>query len=502
MEASWRSAATVRLAIGLCAAALLPFLLLAPSARPEADDFVFAGIVAQHGFLGAQSWWYTNWCGRFVSTAVLSALPAKFDLIAVYPWVCLGLLVAQMAATWWFLAAVGRAASERFNILRFHGAAAIVLPALYVTQMPSPREGFYWLSGAMTYQLPTILGLCLGALGLSIRRETSRLGIAWRTVAAALLALAVAGCNETVWLPGALVLSAAAAWALRRRHPSAVLWIAALAAFVAAAWVVYVAPGNAVRLAYHVERRPLVARLGLALGTSLLYTVKWAAYPALWAVAVLFVAVLDAPADLRSAPSPRRAVRRRLALLAFGAYVIVLSGFLPSFLATGHKPPARAQNALFFPFLIVWLAGVAVAWNATRRRAAGAPRLMHGAKRFVLGLLAIGLLAIGNLPAAVHDLAVRAPEYRRATVERYAELSAAARARRRCGRVAPLGGSPRTLGCWEIGRDAYVDQHFARYFGLESVMLIEDAADHRPTRPQTERTASRDTCPSSAEPVP
>ena len=62
----------------ICSFALAPFLGLCFFVHPAADDYVFAIMVRDLGFGAAQHDWYTNWTGRFVSTALISM--ASFDL--------------------------------------------------------------------------------------------------------------------------------------------------------------------------------------------------------------------------------------------------------------------------------------------------------------------------------------------------------------------------------------------------------------------------------------
>jgi len=54
------------------AAILLPFVLLSFYARPAADDFSYADSVMKYGFWNAQTYWYTQWSGRFFSTLLVT----------------------------------------------------------------------------------------------------------------------------------------------------------------------------------------------------------------------------------------------------------------------------------------------------------------------------------------------------------------------------------------------------------------------------------------------
>jgi hypothetical protein len=461
----------LRRAAWLLGLSLAPFVLLAFYAHPEADDYVFASVAREQGFFASQRWWYAAWTGRFFSTAVLSAFPLATDLIRGYSLVPPVLLLAHVAALWAMLRALGKSLP---GLLPERAAlpAAVALTALYVTQMPSPREGFYWLAGAITYELALVLAMLLAACGLSVRRGVSAARRTAATVVCALLAVAVAGSNETMWLPGGAALAVAAGVSLRRRHPAAIVWGVALLAFLAGAAAVYAAPGNAARLDYHAEKPPLLANLAGALWTSARFALKWALRPALLGAAIL--AIPWASRAIEATPWASR-VRRRHVLLAVAVLLgVVLLGFLPAYLSIGRKPPVRAQNPIFFAFLAsgvaAWLLGVA--W---RRNVRGVRPTVSTRWRFAgAAATIVGLLGVGNLPRAACELAVEAPQYHRQMEARYAAMRRDAHAGLARSLVAPLGARPRSISEAEIGDDAYQDQHLAWYFGLESVALRAD----------------------------
>ena len=262
---------TNRLATWLLAASLTPFFLLAGFSHPAADDFHYALRARELGFVGAERFWYVNWTGRYFATALQSGFPLAVDMLTAYPLVPLATLTGLLGA----LALVafvlnGRLRSQTSEVSKTSGVSGLErgtvwlgvlgFAALYITQMPSLVEGFYWLAGAATYEQSLVLVLLLAACLVSITARTSKRGLLGRTAAATVLALAIAGSNEPVFAVADVLLLAGTVVAVRRKHPGRWVWIAALAACAAGSLIVAIAPGNALRTMHFPKRRWAPAR--------------------------------------------------------------------------------------------------------------------------------------------------------------------------------------------------------------------------------------------------
>jgi len=451
-------------------ACLVPFFLLAWFSHPAADDFFYAVQARDLGFIEAQKFWYMNWTGRYFATALQSGFPLAMDMLTAYPLVPLVMLGAFPVS----LAILARTLNGYLREPFEGGALALgvlAFAALYVTQMPSLVEGFYWWTGVATYELPMTLAMLLAACLLSIRAGSSAWAIAARGAAAVVLALALAGSSETMLPPLNLFLLAGSVLALRQKHPSRWVWIAALAACVAGSLAVAVAPGNALRAAQFPDRPPPAKRLALWVWGTIRHTLRFSIRPMLLGMTILGVPV--AAQIVRRAGWTRPVTGRHVRLAAASIFVVVAICCAPAYLSIGRGPPRRAMNLAYLPFLAAWLATLvtAVAWLCHRR--GREPSLSARAKALGRIALVAGALVVGNLPRAVYDLVFLAPSFDRQVRARYAMLREKAEAGESAIALDRLTVRPRSLLVEDVGDDPSQLDPIARYFGLASLTVTE-----------------------------
>ena len=387
----------------ICSFALAPFFGLCFFVHPAADDYVFAIMVRDLGFGAAQHDWYTNWTGRFVSTALISM--ASFDL-RWYSIVPLSLLLGLAAALFLLVRAIsaGQAALGDQLLVTF---AALTI---YVSLMPSPAQGLYWAAGAITYQAGTIF-LFL-AVALMVAHERGRIRAATCGPCAAVLIVAAAGCNETTMAAAVLVTGLASYSAVVFKAPERRVSIALLAAALGSAAIVVLAPGNSIRATHYPSAAgpldPFLAAVHYAIKMSLAWGLQTSVLAALilllpWAVTI---------------PLPKRiqtAFERRPALFAGTLALLPLAMLVglafPSFLATGYQPLRRTENAILAVFLLavftVFTTMVSASLGAVPRQAIAPAHLMIAARV----VLAIACLT-PTVRTAWKDLLVKAGPYR------------------------------------------------------------------------------------------
>ena len=97
----WLSRAPRFLGIAALLVAIVPFVALARFAHPQADDFCNANTMRELGFWAAQKQWYTNWTGRFASTALILANPLAFGSLQRYKLIPVAMLCGLFLALFW-----------------------------------------------------------------------------------------------------------------------------------------------------------------------------------------------------------------------------------------------------------------------------------------------------------------------------------------------------------------------------------------------------------------
>ncbi|NEM98041.1 DUF6056 family protein [Pontibacter burrus] len=171
---------------------LLPFLLLTQYTHPAADDFSFAERDTNLSFWAAQVKYYLNWSGRYFGTAIVRINPLTFDSLVAYKLYALVLLLLLSVAVYAIVRTVGQ---DTFNRKQTTGLAAMLL-TLYILQLPSTSEGFYFFSTYATYQFPNILLLVLLIVLYRFFRAQNSAGRKLYTGLAILLCIAIVGSNE------------------------------------------------------------------------------------------------------------------------------------------------------------------------------------------------------------------------------------------------------------------------------------------------------------------
>ena len=386
------------------AAILLPFLLLCYYSRPAADDFSYADSVLRYGFWNAQAYWYTQWSGRFFSTFLVTLFCRPTIMGGAYQIGPLLVIVLLFVGLFMLTRAIFPVGAGKRQVL---GVALAVL-AVFATQMPSTAEGFYWVTGAFSNEAANALFLIL--LGLII--SVCRMGAAVSKVtypAAGLLAIAIAGSTETVFVVAFLVLGFGTLAQILFRGPGWKIWAAALLVLVLAGAVSVLAPGNFVR-AGTIHHKSSILSAGAHSAKSLLeFLPVWIFSPALVA-ATLFVGACFYPHRevLHSAISRYGTRVVWLPVIWLG---VLAAAFFPAFWATGILPPGRAMDSIYLFFLIGWFPSILIiveVWQGWRL-----PALVseYSGSALALLILVACFAVTNNFRRAVSDLTSSARLY-------------------------------------------------------------------------------------------
>lgn len=252
--------------------ALLRHLLLALFVHPYADDYSYAVSGMSTPLLEGLWREYTSWNGRYASNILVlrGPLVSGIDIgLMLYRMVAIGLILFT-----WF--AGFRLVKVILPAVRAHVAAtiALVFLLLYLHVMPDASEGFYWYTGAMTYQLANALSLFFLANWIQAWRDQHELNARWYVVQV-LLILWMAGSNEVhmaflVIGHGLLVFLFRKQYDPRRRAAIVLLGVALVASLVVA-----LAPGNATREALFPLRHDALRTLVYAVAQTGRWSLNW-----------------------------------------------------------------------------------------------------------------------------------------------------------------------------------------------------------------------------------
>lgn len=341
---------------------LLTYAYVGRFTRYIADDYCSAGLLAQRGFWGAQTWWYQKWSGRFASNAAIGAVemvgPRAVPLLpAIFLFLWLGL-------TAWAIRELTLAFGGRHRLLTSIVLAEALLCAVLRTA-PSLGESFYWQTGGFTYTAPIILlTLYIGLVPYYCRVDhTKRNGI---LALAAAVTFCAAGMSETnaALQCAAFFLSLLTYRLLRTKggwiqRCAPVLWAGFLGSLISSILVV-TAPGNAIReCALHEITGRLALPYVAALRFAVWLTGRFVAH-VLYRHPVDSLVLLGSSILVTWSQEFLPFLKLRTIALAAGsvcvfAFVLVLSSIVPAVVALSSPPPFRAEFAASWIVLVALL---------------------------------------------------------------------------------------------------------------------------------------------------
>lgn len=367
---NWRTTLPAGLLFGV---AYVPLLLLSLHNHPSAaDDYCFADTARRYGFWQAQVYYYNGWTGRYFSNMLVHGTPLVwgwYDGFRLIPALAVTGLVGALYAL------VGELL--RSEPLRTRLSATGLLFFLFVLALPSPVEAFFWTAAVASYTVPTALTLYL--LAVILRWYDLRPGVlkSLTSVWAAVLVFAIVGSGETNLIVLVALLGSGAAYRLlfERRFDTFLAFLVLVA--LVCSWLVFRAPGNAIRLGSNQQAGSIVASLLVTLRTVGGAVLRW-----LWQTPLLPLSLLYVPVAVRL---NRRAAGGRWLRVPVWVLTGWLAGLLivlafPSAYGLGVPPP-RVMNVAYGVFVLGWFYVLTGFVGAYRQRTGPVARwLANGAR--------------------------------------------------------------------------------------------------------------------------
>ncbi|KAA9349548.1 hypothetical protein [Larkinella humicola] len=173
----------------------IPLVWLAFYNHPSiVDDYCFAYTVMRFGVWKSQMMYYDGWTGRYFHNFIVHTSPLIWRWFGAYTVFPMLLLLALWSGFFALIRQLGRsvlATSEQIAI-----ASGVCF--LYITQLRSIAEFFYWYTGLAGYSLACVFLLFL--IGVFIAHHRQQTG--WKSPLLwleALLILVIIGSSET-WM--------------------------------------------------------------------------------------------------------------------------------------------------------------------------------------------------------------------------------------------------------------------------------------------------------------
>lgn len=341
------------LLFGVSALVVFPFLALYFFNQPTTEDFYYAGVVKESGFLDAQRYFYKFWGGRISYYALTSLNPLFFNSVTGYN--VLGLLIFLLffyvlyLIIYEFLKEILRK-SEIYLLL-------FSISFLYLYSMPSAGQGFYWLGSALNYHLAIVIILLFYLSYMRIQDNESLSRKTFYSVICGAMSIIVAGLNEisaTIFSMSVILLLLRDYFVNKKINQYLIVFTILT---LTADYICFSAPGNSNRSDLYYNSQDLYNSV---IGPAVFVPgqlVNWIFFSPLLAITFLLI-----PIFLKILESGKPG-------LIFSINPVVSAVLLLLFLFTGTSimiwsngivPHGRILNFLFFLFLAGWFYNVIV----------------------------------------------------------------------------------------------------------------------------------------------
>lgn len=454
--------------LALLAFALIPLIALSYYNHPSpADDYCYIDTVFKFSWLEAMHYYYTGWTGRYFGIFLNHSNPLLYHSITGFKILPVLLLLGLVASIYTLVRQLTPTLSRRAHL----GFAGVIL-FLYILQMPSIAEAFYWMAAFVTYTVPNIMTLLWVTVVVRWYRLDSRTMKILTGIFAGFLVFAVIGSSETNLLVMLLLIAGWMGYRIlfQRKVDGLMIGIAVVA--LLSCYLFFTAPGNEARLGGN----PLSGNIPESMLNSF---IKLATLVYGWIVRtplLLFTAIWMV---VLSSITPQALDYFKTPLwFVFLLYIGVLAAQLfPSYYGVGIEPTLRVINCVYLFFLIGWfyITGVAYHKVAQQRPLPVVSLRSQGIIMAGLGLWILFSISNSASYRMIYTdwLKGKASAYNQAMNQRYEILRTTPES---VVYLPAIEALPQSLFVEDIKetKDHWWNKCMAGYFGKEAIYLIQD----------------------------
>ncbi len=451
--------------------ATLAFFLLAFFSQPAADDYGLVYRIESTHFWNAQVVLYNQLNGRLFYMFAFSIYTTIFGLSNywIFTWLIYGSLFLSV---YLLIYASGSGPLHKRTVIW----SSLAFTLIYVNRVPILSEAFYWLSGAMTYQLGNILFILLIAiLYLLFRTSSIYKRLIYTTIASFLGSFTVAT-NEIFMIPVFTCLILCMTFILINKNPLFFYVLSIFSISCISAYFVITAPGTYIRSLNFPNRH----QLGFSLSSSFIYAFRffrqWAFDPIVLSSTLLF---LPSASQFANQIKLAKKGKRILPFFPIAWFFIFTFSFFPAFWALGKAPPDRTLNSIFLFFLLGWYPSVIILITLLLPQQKPETILPQHIRNAAMIIFLLSLFCFPNLSTAIKDLLFHAHPYHQEVKERIESTQKSVSENRGYVIIHPLKNRPVSLFSHNFefkgNPDHWVDYDWELYWGVK--VIYQDEPD-------------------------
>lgn len=447
---------------------IIPFLILSFYNHPSSDDWLINYVTDAKSFVESQIYFYTNWFGRYFSIALLSLSPLHFDSFTGYKVIPFLLILLFIYVLFLLISELTR------RSLGFKERSLLTLSLffIYIYAMPTVSQGFYWLAGAIPYQLGIILIMLFLFFYIKSRGKENSDSTKLPFFLTVITLIALAGSSEMSMFMGALIIGMIIIYKLitEKKLDNRIIFLTAV--IVICSLIMILAPGNAVRGTQYTQAHRLIPAIMITFKYLFGNLGSW-----IFMTPLIFITLLVLPVLLKitgnTVKIPENIFTNPFYTIPLFFVILSFLFFVPAW-NIGGEPFSRTVNFIYFIFLAGWFYNVLVVLNFLRKKydfnIDRIPRYVYTVA-FVIVLLF--LFKKNNVKNAYSDLFKgRAAKYDN---EQYARYDFINKSSADTLLIPAIVNKPSTIFICDITPEMsdQLNITFAHYFGKKTMYIIE-----------------------------
>ncbi len=335
---------------------ITPYFYLANFVHPISDDFCYTLLGLRENFLETVINEYFRWNGRYSSNFLVILNPMVWNNLNVYQ------LIPQLLITGTFLSfaflfyTIFKTIIPLINILNL----GLIFTLLFIYQMPSVAEGFYWYTGSISYQAASVIFLFyLGSLIKYNNKEfliSKTLHLSFNCM----LLILMIGFNEVIML---LLVLFHFVIAYKNHHHDSSFKFAANTLFlvsILAGSAVFFAPGNSYRESNFIDNHNILRSVIFTFMQSIRFFLDWISNIPFVLGSVLSINFVQQFRDKNSL------IKNSFYLKPYESSILLIGIFIvcifPPYWATNILGQHRTINTAYFFFILMWFVNL-ISWT-------------------------------------------------------------------------------------------------------------------------------------------
>lgn len=389
--------------------AILPFILISFFIHPSVDDFCYNIQSRDLGFWTAQLTWYNDWTGRYFTSAILSIKPLVSGSFFIYKLIPV-ILLSSLFVSIYYLSSLLFVNLKRKGFLVF----TFYFVTIYLMQMPSVAQGFYWLPGSISYQLPSILSILFLCSLIQLIKTNN-----WKYLLTSIfLVFFIIGSSETSMLLIDFLIGTIFIYKFYRDKKINKSILILLIFAMLFSLVVIISPANIIRS----SNFPYKHQLFNSIFNSLL---AFKNYLAIWLpLIILFTFIFYDYFRQEIGNYSSKIFNINPIFVFIIVCCIPFIGFFPGYWSLGGDPPLRTINTIYFYFLTGFIYFTFVVFFYLKQKSTSFLSFSKGVKYLLFVLIFIYLGHKNNVKTAYADLIKgKAYKYDLELKERYKKIN-------------------------------------------------------------------------------